>query len=63
MIWQTFQKTQKSLGDIFKKLKNPSALERVPMLKQMYEEEWQLAATEDRDRSNFKITPSTSYAW
>jgi len=44
-------------------LKNPPALERVPMLKQMYEEEWQLAATEDRDRSNFKISPSTSYAW
>jgi hypothetical protein len=44
-------------------LKNPPAIERVPMLKQMYEEEWQLAATEDRDRSNFKIAPSTSYAW
>jgi hypothetical protein len=42
-------------------LKNPSAIERVPMLKQMYEEEWQLAATEDRDRSSFKITPSTLY--
>tara|TARA_X000001388_G_scaffold64824_1_gene51133 strand:+ start:13636 stop:14325 length:690 start_codon:yes stop_codon:yes gene_type:complete len=43
-------------------LKNPNAFQRVPLLKQMYEEEWQLAATEDRDRSNFKITPLTSYA-
>ena len=44
-------------------LKNPSAIERVPLLKKLYEEEWQLAATEDRDRSSFKIVPSTSYAW
>lgn len=44
-------------------LKNPSAIERVPLLKKMYEEEWQLAATEDRDRSSFKIVPSTGYAW
>ena len=44
-------------------LKNPSAIERVPLLKRLYEEEWQLAATEDRDRSSFKVTPSTSYVW
>ena len=42
-------------------LKNPDMMPRVSMLKQMYEEEWQLAATEDRDRSSFKITPSTLY--
>tara|TARA_Y100000401_G_C8320963_1_gene225207 strand:+ start:706 stop:1395 length:690 start_codon:yes stop_codon:yes gene_type:complete len=44
-------------------LKSPSAIERVPLLKKLYEEEWQLAATEDRERTNFKITPSTGYAW
>jgi hypothetical protein len=42
-------------------LKHPDSMQRVPMLKQMYEEEWQLAATEDRDRSTFKISPSTLY--
>ena len=44
-------------------LKNPETVQRVPMLKQMYEEEWQLAATEDRDRSSFVITPSTRYRY
>ena len=44
-------------------LKSPTAVERVPMLKKFYEEEWQLAASEDRERTNFKITPSTGYAW
>ena len=42
-------------------LKHPGAADRIGILKQAYEEEWQLAATEDRDRSNFKITPSTLY--
>ena len=44
-------------------LKNPDLFQRVPVLKQMYEEEWQLAATEDRDRTSFTVTPSTSYRW
>ena len=39
------------------------APDRSVMLKQMYEEEWQLAATEDRDRSSFVITPSTRYRY
>tara|TARA_B100000085_G_scaffold155015_1_gene140823 strand:- start:1070 stop:1750 length:681 start_codon:yes stop_codon:yes gene_type:complete len=39
-------------------LKNPDTADRVAMLKQMYEEDFDLAATEDRDRSDFRIVPS-----
>ena len=38
--------------------KNPDTADRVAMLKQMYEEDFDLAATEDRDRSDFRIVPS-----
>lgn len=39
-------------------LKNPSVVERVTLLKQVYEEDFNLAATEDRDRSDFRIIPA-----
>ena len=39
-------------------LKNPTVVERVSLLKQVYEEDFNLAATEDRDRSDFKIIPA-----
>jgi hypothetical protein len=39
-------------------LKNPEMVERVPLLKQVYEEDFNLAATEDRDRSDFRIIPA-----
>jgi hypothetical protein len=37
------------------------APERVPMLKSMYEEEFERAASEDRDRSSLTLTPSRDY--
>ena len=41
-------------------LKNPNTMERVPILKQIYDEDFNLAAQEDRDRSDFRITPAVS---
>tara|TARA_R100000005_G_C4947513_1_gene169410 strand:- start:472 stop:1011 length:540 start_codon:yes stop_codon:yes gene_type:complete len=37
------------------------APERTPLLKQLYEEEWQRASEEDRPRSSFFATPERSY--
>lgn len=39
-------------------LKNPSVTDRITLLKQVYEEDFNLAATEDRDRSDFRIVPA-----
>ena len=39
-------------------LKNPQTAERVPLLKQVFEEDFDRAAAEDRDRSDFRIVPS-----
>jgi len=39
-------------------LKNPMAADRITLLKQLYEEDFNLAATEDRDRSDFRIIPA-----
>jgi hypothetical protein len=39
-------------------LKNPDTADRVSMLKQLYEEDFNMAATEDRDRSDFRIVPA-----
>tara|TARA_R100000388_G_scaffold91317_1_gene73290 strand:- start:586 stop:1266 length:681 start_codon:yes stop_codon:yes gene_type:complete len=39
-------------------LKNPMVAERISLLKEVYEEDFNLAATEDRDRSDFRIVPS-----
>ena len=36
-------------------LKNPESMERIPLLKGIYEEDFSLAATEDRDRTDFRI--------
>lgn len=41
-------------------LKNPNTMERVPILKSIYDEDFNLAAQEDRDRSDFKISPLVS---
>lgn len=38
-------------------LKIPEALERVTMLKAMYDEAWQLAADEDREKAALRIAP------
>jgi len=37
------------------------APERTPLLKQLYEEEWQRASEEDRPRSSFFATPQRGY--
>lgn len=38
-------------------LKIPGAVERMPMLKQEYEEQWTLASTEDREKADYRIVP------
>lgn len=38
-------------------LKVPGGVERIPMLKAMYDEAWQLASDEDRDKSSLRIAP------
>lgn len=38
-------------------LKIPDALERAPMLKQMYDEAWQQASDEDREKAPLRIAP------
>ena len=35
--------------------------DRVQLLKAMYEEEFERASAEDRDRSNLSLTPSSTY--
>ena len=42
-------------------LKKPEAYERVPMLKDMYEEAFNLAADEDRDRASVRFLPFSGY--
>jgi len=39
-------------------LKNPNVADRIQLLKGLYEEDFALAATEDRDRSDFRIVPA-----
>jgi hypothetical protein len=38
-------------------VKLPDAMQRIPMLKQMYDEQWQLAADEDREKAALRIAP------
>ena len=42
-------------------LKLPNGLERLPMLQQQYQEAWQLAADEDRDRSAVRFVPRVAF--
>lgn len=42
-------------------LKTPESAERIPMLKQMYDEAYQLAADEDRDRAPVRFVPLAGY--
>lgn len=39
-------------------LKSPNGGDRIPLLKQIFEEDFNLAAQEDRDRSDFRIVPA-----
>jgi hypothetical protein len=38
-------------------LKIPEAMQRIPMLKELYEEQWKFAAEEDRDKSAIRFVP------
>ena len=42
-------------------LKVPGAMERTPMLKAMYDEAWQQAADEDREKAPLRIAPRMSF--
>lgn len=42
-------------------LKKPEVQDRISMLKSLYDEAFQLAADEDRDRSSLRITPFVGY--
>ena len=42
-------------------LKLPEAIDRVPMLKAMYEEQFELAAAEDREKTSARFAPRMSY--
>jgi hypothetical protein len=38
-------------------VKRPEASDRAPLLKQLYDEQWDLAADADRDKSSFFVSP------
>ena len=42
-------------------LKSPESMDRVGLLKQMYDEAWDLAAAEDRDRAPVRFVPMAGY--
>ena len=42
-------------------LKSPESMDRIGLLKQMYDEAWELAAAEDRDRAPVRFVPNTGY--
>jgi len=42
-------------------LKIPDAMPRLPMLKEMYDEAWQAAADEDREKASMMIVPRQMY--
>jgi hypothetical protein len=42
-------------------LKVPGALDRLPILKQQYDEAWALAAEEDREKAAVRFVPRRQY--
>lgn len=42
-------------------LKIPESAERIPMLKQMYDEAWQQASDEDREKAAWRVVPREMY--
>jgi hypothetical protein len=38
-------------------LKIPQAMERLPVLKQQYDEAWELASSEDREKASVRFVP------
>jgi hypothetical protein len=41
--------------------KIPTGFERLPMLKQQYDEAWQLASDEDREKAAIRFVPRRQY--
>ena len=42
-------------------LKVPGAMERLPILKQQYDEAWELASQEDREKASVRLVPRRQY--
>jgi hypothetical protein len=42
-------------------LKVPNGLQRVELLKQQYDEAWQLASDEDREKASVRFVPRQAY--
>jgi hypothetical protein len=42
-------------------LKIPGAIDRLPVLKQQYDEAWEMAATEDRDKAAVRFVPRRTF--
>jgi len=42
-------------------LKAPEGLQRLPILKQQYDEAWQLAADEDREKAAIRFVPRQQF--
>ena len=42
-------------------MKKPEAIQRLPVLKNIYEEQFDLAAQEDREKASWSFTPMTDY--
>lgn len=38
-------------------VKNPEAMDRVALLKQIYDEQWNMASTEDREKASLRLAP------
>jgi len=38
-------------------LKIPGSMDRLPILKQQYDEAWELASTEDREKAAVRLVP------
>jgi hypothetical protein len=42
-------------------MKLPNAMERLPILKQQYDEAWELASSEDREKAAVRFVPRRQY--
>jgi hypothetical protein len=42
-------------------MKIPGAFERMSMLKQQYDEDWELASTEDREKAAVRFVPRQQF--
>jgi hypothetical protein len=42
-------------------IKLPNSMDRLPMLKQQYDEAWQMASDEDREKASMRLVPRVGY--